>query len=367
MKNKSKKIIIRLFVSVMCLVLVFTLPKIGIYANGDIAQFYSIFVGEKSEYSGVIEIWNIDSFESGYFSKSSFLEKVAKDFQKRNKGTYVLVRNITEGECKYLLESGYKPSLISCSYGVVNGLKQYICSYSSDLNFEIFDNLSSAGRDKDGLLYGLAWCMGYYCLISTESKIGKTESDGTQSLNEIAYSSNYEYKVGKKSFESKSLVYGRSEYLMPKNAVFAYNKARSIQTMPQNFIALKSQYSAYSTFLSNGATILLGTQMDICRMENRVKQGKVSGVIYKPLMAWTDLIQFMFLIQNENELEKKYAEKFSEFLVSSSIQERVEKMGMFPVVAGLKSENKGVMLDIIHENNGDCEVFNVFENPIEFE
>ena len=221
-----------------------------------------------------------------------------------------------------------------------------------------------AGRNKEGELIGLAWCVGCYFLISTKSKLEKVKViEGKTNLNEIAFDCEYEFKIGKKTKTSLSLCYGTSDYLMPKEALFAYNKARSIQVenSSQSELVFKSQYSAYSSFLASGATILLGTQRDVWRMQTREESGKAADVVYLPLDSWTDLVQYIFILKNSNGKRKEYAEKFACSLVSDDNQKMIESIGMFPV--NLKSEviYDGVMCDITLENIGNLEPKMLFE------
>ena len=44
----------------------------------DLKNIYGVFLGNKSKYQGIIEIWNIDSFEAGNRSKTSLLNEISK-------------------------------------------------------------------------------------------------------------------------------------------------------------------------------------------------------------------------------------------------------------------------------------------------
>lgn len=360
--KKRKLIGFRLFLLGLTLILVFIVPISGFVSGNDLNYIYSTFIGKKSDYNGIIEIWNIDSYESGIKSKSTYLEWCAKSFQKKNKGVYVLVRNLTQGECINLLSSGEKPDLISCSYGVADKIKDYCLTFESN-DFSVSENILNAGKNENGKLVGLAWCMGFYSLISTKAKLEKANVDlENVKLNEIAYDCGYEYKVNKKQRNSVSLTYGTGDYLMPENALIAYNKARSIQTncIEENELKLKSQYSAYSSFLANKATILLGTHRDIIRMMQREEKGKVSDVIYLPLTNWTDLVQFSFICKSDDSLRKSYAEKFAIFLTNRENQSQIESIGLFPVLKQNETLYKGAMRDIILENFSDLELKKLF-------
>ena len=361
-KLKLKSVCFRIFVLLLSIVLIFVVNNSALGNDDALDYIYGTFIGSKSDYNGVIEVWNIDTFEGGYKSKFSFLDDMAKSFQKKNKGVYVVTRNITIGECEYLLSQNELPDIISCSYGVSEKIKDYICSFEN-YNSKVLNNFIEAGKGNDGDVYGLAWCAGFYSLISTKSKLEKVgvEFENVK-LNEIAFTSSYNYNIGKKEKLSKSIIYGTNEYLMPKKALEAYNKLKSIQIEEDlnNEIKLKSQYSAYISFLSNDATILLGTQRDICRMSGRVEKGKMSDVVYLPLMNWTDLVQYSFVCKSDNEQRKRTAEKFACFLTEEVNQKKLEDIGLFPVIEVKDTLLKGVMRDIILENIGDCEVEKIF-------
>ena len=136
---------------------------------------------------------------------------------------------------------------------------------------------------------------------------------------------------------------------MPKTALDAYNIARSIQ-ISQNEkeeLELKSQYSAYTSFLSNDATILLGTHRDTIRMSGREEKGKVCDVVYLPLLEWTDLVQFSFLCKSADLKRRNIAEDFANFLTLKENQKELEEVGMLPVLGVENFENNSVMCDII--------------------
>lgn len=364
-KVVKKHIFFRVLVLLIASAFLFVVSKVNFDCGDDLKYIYGSFIGQKSPYTGIIEVWNIDSFESGIKSKCSFLEEQAKKFQRRYKGVSVLVRSLTENECLNSLRTGDCPDIISCSYGVSNKIREYLRPINLQTESSlIFENFLNAGKSQNDEIYGLAWCVGFYALISTKAKLEKAGKEiENVKLNEIAYSSGYEYKSGKKQKFSKSLIFGAGDYLMPKMALKAYNKARSIQKYESenDEIILKSQNSAYTSFLSNNATILLGTHRDVFKMLSREENGKASDVVYLPLTNWTDLVQFSFICKIENTERREMAEKFAIFLTEIEAQESLEKIGMFPVIEVKNTQHKGIMRDIILENFSNYELKNVFE------
>lgn len=366
-KSRLKKIGFR-FLLLVCGVLLFVyLPFLHLKKYDEMSLIYRTFIGESSEYQGMIEIWNIDTFESGTMSKTSFLESRAKVFQSKYKGLYFMIRNVTENECFNMIDSGQRPDLFSCSYVVAERVREYVCAFEAQ-NADIYPNFLQAGK-VDGLIYAMPWCAGFYSLISTKEKLekaGKYSEDVC--LADVAFDSGYSYKLGKKEKTSVSLTFGANGKLMPQNAILAYNKNSIVQENGVDANAKnQTQYSAYSKFVINEATILLGSQRDLFRIQNKQKQGKMEDVLVCPLTGYTDMVQFMMLAKNEDGLRKKYAEKFALFLVEEDSQKAVEKMGMFAVKHFPETSYEGIMRDITLGNISDCRLFGVFDKIKEFE
>ena len=116
-KTKLKMIVKRVSVLFCVIIMLVCLPAVGFAKNNNLELIYEKFVGVKSEYQGMIEIWNVDTFEGGLISKTKILQQVVNKFKAENKGLYFMIRNISESECKNLLDSGQRPDLFSASYG----------------------------------------------------------------------------------------------------------------------------------------------------------------------------------------------------------------------------------------------------------
>ena len=367
MKKISKKAVFAVLKRVvslaMIVALIVVLQSVAIKPSDDLSYLYEIFVGKKSKYQGIIEIWNIDTFEGGTGSKFSFLEARAKEFEKQNKGLYFLIRNVTEQECLNMLEAGESPDLFSCSYGVAPKLEKYVQPFSKQ--FDIAKNYLEAGKSQNSQ-FALAWCRGAYCLISTKANLEKAKVDTNTKVDLISNVLNlgYETQGKKKTYTTYSVSYGTAKYLMPQNALLSYN-VNMLET--SNKLAFdkskdsQTPYSAYCSFVAGESVMLLGTQRDIARMENRAVQGKVSDVIYQPLTKYNDLVQFLMLSKTNNNTKLCYMENFAEFLVSEKSQKQLEKIGMFSVViSNVLPYRKGVMFDIASENIESQSVLNLF-------
>lgn len=307
------------------------LPTINLKFNDDLSLIYGTFVGEKSKYQGIIEIWNIDTFESGSKSKSSYLNEVALDFQKKFKGCYVMVRNLTEIECGNLIKSGEFPDLFSCSYGVAEKIKPYLQKFDNQ-DFNLRQNFLTAGKVNEEL-FGVAWCCGLYSLISTKKSLENAKVLDIDNVSMIENAFNLGYsKTGKKTKLIYSLSFSEKNYLMPLQAIKTYNDKEEflISELSFNTKTSFSQYDAYINFLLGNSTLLLGSQRDIVRIEKRESNGKIQDVIIEPLLKFSDLVQFMFLAKTEDSVKFEYIQKFVKFLTNEKNQLKVANMNMFP-------------------------------------
>ena len=371
-KSKVFSVLRRGVAGVLVVFLLVFLPTLGLRSDENLTLIYNAFVGAKSKYQGMIEIWNIDTFESGTVSKISILNDYAKTFQKDNKGLYFIVRNVTETECGYMLASGQKPDMFSCSYGVASELADYVDVFS-DSEIDLLSNFKNAGMNLNGELSGVAWCSGAYFLISTNQSLEKANVDTEKPVSLLDLSLSLGYEKENKNYKTTvySLGYGCHKYIMPQVALSSYNDngELSISDLSINLEESKqSSYSAYCNFIAGKSVVLLGTQRDVVRMKNREKLGKASDVIFEPLTKFTDLVQFMFLTKCEDKTKREYMEKFVRFVLEKNQQTKLLEKSLFPVTSIDKNGlNLSVMQDIILENIESFRVFNVLMSKDEIE
>lgn len=366
-KNKIKRIINSLVLSIFVLILIVTLPYIGINDSEELHNIFSVFMGDKPEFQGIIEVWNIDSFDGGSASKSSFLNSTSKEFEKKYKGVYVMVKDLTEYECINLLQKGYKPDLFSCSYGVASEIKDYITPLSDISDIKVNENLINAGKIGNDA-YGIAWCYGYYSLISSYNHLNNAnffkkfniKEDEKFKLSDYACLVGYEKKKNNKIVSS--ITYGNNKYLMPKYALTSYNNKglnENIDFAIDENVKTNTCYDAYTKFLTGSSVMLLGTQRDVVRVNGRVESGKLDGVIMENITTFTDLIQYIFLSNGDNYDRLKVSENFIKMLVSSEIQQKLINIKMNPTIAIL-DDNQNIMSDITLDFNSICKINNVF-------
>lgn len=279
-----------------------------------------------------LELWQIDTFEGGSASRARFLEKNAFLYQEQTIGTYVLVRSFDLNQTKLMLEQGARPDIIS--FGI--GAGDLVLPISSEINADCGVRADLlAGGLKEGKQYAIPWTMGGYCLCAN-SDFGEISIENFKQASEMQENNiigtGYTYNIPKLSLNEKELSFlDKSEF---------------------------TQYQAYESFLrGNDFQVLLGTQRDFYRLNNKVNLGVINGINYKYLSGYTDLIQYM-AITTLNENLKQHAEKFIKFITSQKIQSKLTSIGMFSV-NGLKIY-KDEYSDFENALSNKMKVLNVF-------
>ena len=286
-----------------------------------------------------LELWEIDTFEGGSASRARFLEKNAYLYQERTIGTYVLVRTLDLNQAKLMLEQGSRPDIVSYGVGAGELLEAITTEITSDCGVRA-DLL--AGGVKNGKQLAIPWCMGGYVLCA-DGDFGElnvdnfTKAQETSELSVIGTGQNYNIPV-------LSLNEDEKKYLKISNL---------------------TQYQAYESYLKgNDFSVLLGTQRDFYRLNNKVNMGVMAPLNYKYLNTYTDLIQY-FSITSSNENQINHAQDFIKFVTSQLVQNKLNSIGMFTVNGSTIYSNE--YADFERALNSKLKVLNVFTPNVKIE
>ncbi len=238
----------------------------------------------KSEYKAVLTIWQIDSFEGGKGSRTSFLRGVSLNFSKKYKGVLTLVVSHTVESAKRAIAEGKVPDVVSIG--------------ASGLDFSSFQkeikNLSAEGGGViNGKRYFIAWAKGGYYKI--------TKGDG------------------------KKIVTYECENNSPLIALALAGECKSVE--------IKSREDAFQAFLNSKNATLIGTHRDVYRLQNRNVD-----CVYTPLGEFCDLYQYALITSKDNEY---YSRAFIEYLLLDETQDKLTNLSMFSTVKkGLYRDNE---------------------------
>ena len=317
MNNEESKFgLIRLMaLCLLVVVLMVTPPLLMIKKKTQIITGEELW-GEKSEYQGVLEVWNIDTFGGAIISKSDFLELVAREFESNNKGVFVCVKNMKVDEFKIAIGEGRLPNVISFGGGIGKLIEENLecLGEFNNVNQKVLDSGKSGETLK-----AVGYIMSMYGLFSTTDKVGVLSEN--QKLSDVMFTSGRDVVKKKSTKHIYSINYGKSEFVHPEMALGENAK---------DCLISEDDYSGYMDFVNfNKSNILLGNMRDMVRLERKVNKGDVSDIIAEPITKYNDLIQYVGLIKQKSETIKKCAELFLNNLLSESVQKEIYKTGLF--------------------------------------
>ena len=273
---------------------------------------YSVNKQYKFDFSGVLTLWNVDTFEGGSVSRTAFFEKRAIEFEKENKGVYLSVQNLSLEQLKMNLESGKKPNIITFGIGVGQEIKDEIIELNLETS-KVRDDLLVSGK-LDGKLKAVPIILGGYSLILNKEKLSGEDIVETLKTNN-----------SKIIFSSQDLI----NPLLPlvlKDVNLSNQEIENVDS-----------YDAYDKFINEKYNAIVGTQRDLFRCKNRENNLKMQCE-YNFLGGFSDLIQYASIFPcEENALNM--SKKFVEYVISEKVQEKLEHINMYPVI------NKNIYTD----------------------
>ncbi len=304
------KLFIKAILSLFLVVAVAIVPK-GLYNTLNTDKITDEMYKRREKYFyGVINVWQIDSFEGGKGSRTAFLQKISKRFEKKNNGVYINVETITLEKAKNLIESGQKkPDIVSYGSGF-------------QLNGDCFTELSLENKptliNKAISEKAVPWSMGGYFMIGDSDKT-KWGSDGyvksTKKGQTIIYSVGVPERQGHNAL----------------NSVF-------IDTTHENAIFSGTSQEIFDAYnFSYKVNRMIGTQRDLYRLQAQEKneRARKGDVVF---LGCTDLFQYVSVLKCENKKKLDTMNKYVSFLIEKEQQDKLGSIGMFPVIMEAQPE-----------------------------
>lgn len=221
----------------------------------------------------VVRVWNVDTFEGGKGSRTSFLKSAARRVEKERGGVSYLVTSRTAEGALAALAEGDVPDVLSFGVGL-NAFAEYALPLP----------VASAGGSLGGETLAVPWARGGYALFSRGGfdREGKTAiSCGGSNLPAVA-------------------------------AALAKIEGEELPAL-----------TAYTRFLNGEFDFLLGTQRDLCRFASRSV-----AVEYRPLPAYSDLFQYLSVLSAE---KREDGLALLSELLSDRSQAALSSLGLYPV------------------------------------
>lgn len=326
----SRFLLVSIFVGIIVL---FPIAKNLYDQNQDL--FTEKFFGKKSEFQGILRLWNIDSFEGGSFPKNYFLEKMSEQFEKKFKGVYIMVQNMTEDEVVSSIKAGTYPDIVTFGTGLNKYFNGKFMRLDDGIALNILPNFYSAGL-QNGSLMAVPFMVGAYTLISSTERIERANKNPKEKLSTLAFALATDVQKKKTMVHTNSITFGGGEYTSALNAFSRKFKNESVFELAESGVVdinynKQSAYQAYENFVLNKSNMLLGTQRDVFRMQNRVLVQKELDAIYEPISEYTDLVQYVGVLAGE-KVKYTICSEFIKFILEEKSQKQLSQIGMFSVL-----------------------------------
>lgn len=270
-------------------------------------------------YQGVLELWNVETFEGGVGSREAWLTNKSAKFESANTGLFVHVTTLSVEQLAAKLSEGQKFDLICFSRGVGNLVKDQLAPITENMGF-VKQNFLISGQ-IDGKQYAVPLYSGVYCLFARAEQLPQD-----QLLNK-ALTQTYTRKIGKNAVELQPMICGFTPYNSPLSAL-----AMSGGQGKANVSEDVTQYQAYEQFVANRTAVtLLGTQRDMYRLAQRESNGKIEQLSFAPLGAYTDLVQYVGVSMDAGDKADSCV-KYVQYLLSEQTQSTLTNLSLFSVL-----------------------------------
>ena len=279
--------ILRVF---LCFILIFSIVFTAIFAKRLISAKNQAL--SQNQYKGIISIWHVDSFEGGKGSRKQFLMQISKEYEKQNPGILVCVIDQTFTSVKQLMDEGQLPDVLSFGVGV---------PFSTPNELDV-DCDFKGGKINDKT-YAIPWCVGGYALVTKKQEVSLLQDNHIENL-----------------------IVSQGEYTQPMCAL-------ALEGYTANNVFSFSPIDAYVNFLSAKDSVMIATQRDLIRLENRGVD-----VIVKPLTKYNDLYQYVS-VYNTDEQKYPYVSTFVDYLLSQPTQSKLDSIGMSSLQTSITYEN----------------------------
>ena len=273
---------------------------------------------EVYNYQGILELWHIETFEGGSVSRLSFLESEAINFEKKHKGTYIVVQSMSAEQFELNIAGGKFPNMLSFGIGLGdNFIDKLIQLDTENLRVDI-----STGGKFNSKNIALPYILGGYAVISTGNGCVGSGLKGTN--NSL------------KALEENGM-------------------------QVSNFYDCDNldSYDAYDKFIKNNFDTLIGTQRDVYRCYNRQQKGLMKNLTFSFLPKYTDLVQYVSVCKS-TAIEEKYCKEFVSQIISYQAQNKLKDYHLFSPLNNIKLYSDGIYAEFEKALQNDIKVENVF-------
>jgi len=325
---------------------------------------------EKEKWTGIINLWDIQTWDHGYGSRVRWLNQRIEEFEQQHPRVFIELRTMDASTAQLYLQgqrNDIQPDLLSFGPGAIPEIQASLLPLNDRINMEGIDPSLLKAVEHEGDTLAAPWMMGSYALLINKDaflqKDMQLPSDGLWKLEDFftaARTLTFEHtSAGKRkteqaygfttysnshSFPLLSMILQGSGKIINTDAIETIWKMSENNLVPQSFYELSRTKALQSFSVDRESQMLLGSQNDIYRMRSLEGQGKafeyavsfIPGFSGSEDVCYTDQIQFMGVMRQPQKEKEKICAEFIEYLVNEQNQRKLVDIGSFSVLASLR-------------------------------
>ena len=300
---------------------------------------------EAAPFKGILTLWHITGWRTGGSSFEAFLRKRVKEFEADYAYAFIELESLTAEEAAQALAAGKTPDLIS---------------YPMDANPGVaLQRLSSAdtilpGTGKDAWPY----MCGSYCILVNTDLLTEQSADIPEGgwglrpeplIDAAQFGACFDAEPGYSALPALAL----HEY--PESDEPDYSTWGEPDP-PDAMLSLAPQAldGGLGAFLSGDCAVLVASQRQLFEAEQAYQQGDGPAFFAYAIGGYTDMVQMIGIAACDDEKKLSACAVFARYLLSNSVQRKLEPLGTLPVMAGLEiyeqDECRRTMYELLCEN-----------------
>ncbi|MGI5849136.1 MAG: hypothetical protein ACOX8Q_03565 [Christensenellales bacterium] len=293
---------------------------------------------EAIPYKGILTLWHINDWRTGGSTAGSFLNKRIAEFEADNAYLFIELQTMTVSEAQKALRNGETPDLISYPLGFEFNLslsslpsRDILFSYITDCAYPYMCGgycmlVNTDTLDEQGSLYPDDWGIRPDELLEiTQYGVCFDSEDGYSALPAIALHQ-YPTKEG-----PNITTWGEPD--LPDAAL---DLSEAVCT------------DGLEAFCHRQSCILVASHRQLFEANQLYEQGKSPAFSAYAISGYTDMVQ-MVGVPSCDDIKKQMAcTAFAEYLVSDTVQKKLEALGVFPVVSGLEIYTDNTCLKAVY-------------------
>jgi len=326
----------------------------------------------KEEWTGILNLWEIASWQTGNGSRVGWLNKRIYEFERRHPGVFIELRLMKPEAANLFIEGKGEgkqvlPDIISFPPGMIANPESIL----APIDIEDDPSLKRIRRDLmkaaelDGKTMGVPWMMGSYgilanveVLMERNIDIPEGEKWDTEAFLKMVKECAFEKELSRKQ---KEWVYGfdagsgaftfpllsmlwtkENEQLSAQDVSLLAGLKRGAGLVPDGF-GLAPEEMVWDRFVNERTAMILGNQRNIYGMLELEEQGKSFEWIVLPLPGiqgegaafFNDQVQFIGAVKQDNPAKEKVAKEFIYSILQEEVQAQLTDLGVFSVLSDM--------------------------------